>query len=310
LEIVEKLVKPERTRLDALGNYVLMKPLPQRWWQYCARRPALYQAITPLKRVMLHARVTKTHAFTFIQNDAIYSDAIVVITLDKNYHFSILNSSFHEYWAWKTSSTMKGDRRYTSTDSFEPFPFPLGLDPDNQNPSNPCITKLEALGERLDISRKEIMIRLNIGLTKLYNLYHAKDLSTKAAMSVLDCDEPNAAWSEENIVKLRGLQKEIDETVLTAYGWNELSLEHGFYELEFLPENDRTRYTVSNNVRREILQRLLALNHERHKEEVAAGLVGANGKPLKKKNKKGKMNNGFVNEPFSLFESTERGDLF
>jgi hypothetical protein len=111
---------------------------------------------------------------------------------------------------------------------------------------------------------------------------------------------------------LRSLQKEIDETVLVAYGWNELSLEHGFYELEFLPENDRTRYTVSNNTRREILQRLLALNHERHKEEVAAGLVNANGKPLKKKNKKGKINNGdsIVSEPFSLFDAAERGELF
>jgi len=131
-------------------------------------------------------------------------------------------------------------------------------------------------------------------------------------MSVSNCDKPNADWAVESIIKLRNLQKEIDETVLAAYGWNELSLEHGFYELEFLPENDRLRYTVSNNARLEILQRLLALNHERHKEEFEAGLVDKDGKPLKKKSKKGRVNSGdsYVSEPSSLFDAEERGELF
>ena len=51
----------------------------------------------------------------------------------------------------------------------------------------------------------------------------------------------------------------------------------------FLPENDRIRYTVSTAARKEILRGLLALNHERHAEEVAAGLVDENGKLLKKR---------------------------
>lgn len=56
----------------------------------------------------------------------------------------------------------------------------------------------------------------------------------------------------------------------------------------FIPENDRVRYTVCDSARRQILQELLKLNHERHKEEVAAGLVDENGKVLKKKGKKDK----------------------
>jgi hypothetical protein len=67
-----------------------------------------------------------------------------------------------------------------------------------------------------------------------------------------------------------------------------MPLQHGFYELDFLPENDRVRYTVADSARRQILQELLKLNHERHKEEVAAGLVDENGKVLKKKGKKDK----------------------
>ena len=43
----------------------------------------------------------------------------------------------------------------------------------------------------------------------------------------------------------------MDEAILTAYGWYQLSdfglaidLRHDFYELEYLPENDRVRYTI------------------------------------------------------------------
>jgi len=313
LEIVEKLVKPERTRLNASGNYVLRKPLPERWWHYADKRPSLYKAIISLDRVMVQSRVTKNIAFSFFSNSIVYSDATVIIILEKNYYFSLLNSSFHEFWAWKYSSTMgSAGLRYTPSDSFETFPFPSGLEPNNQNPSNPCMVKLDTLGEQLELSRKEIMLRLNIGLTKLYNLYHVKELTAQTIMSASKCDKPNADWAVESIIKLRNLQKEIDETVLAAYGWNELSLEHGFYELEFLPENDRLRYTVSEHARLEILRRLLALNHERHKEEFEAGLVDKDGKPLKKKSKKGKINSGdsYVSEPSSLFDAEERGELF
>jgi hypothetical protein len=39
-----------------------------------------------------------------------------------------------------------------------------------------------------------------------------------------------------------------------------------------LPENDRVRYTIHPDARKEILKRLLELNHKIHAEEVAAGL--------------------------------------
>jgi hypothetical protein len=313
LEIVERLVKPERTRLDVSGNYILRKPLPQRWWHYADKRPSLYRIILSLDRVMVQSRVTKNLAFSFSPNTIVYSDATVIIALEKDYYFSLLNSSFNEFWAWKYSSTMgNAGLRFTPSDSFETFPFPPGLEPNNQAPSNPCMAKLDELGERLDLSRKEIMIRLNIGLTKLYNLFHKKSLDTQAVRQASNCDEPNATWAEESIIKLRSLQKEIDETVLAAYDWNDLRLDHGFYALEFLPENDRLRYTVSNSARREILQRLLALNHERHEEEFKAGLVDKEGKPLKKKSKKSKINgeDSAVGEPSYLFNAKERKELF
>jgi hypothetical protein len=73
----------------------------------------------------------------------------------------------------------------------------------------------------------------------------------------------------------------MDETILKAYGWEDIDLAHGFYEIDYLPKNDRVRYTISPVARKEVLKRLLKLNHEIHEQEVKAGLH-AKGKTKKK----------------------------
>ena len=58
-------------------------------------------------------------------------------------------------------------------------------------------------------------------------------------------------------------------TVPAAYGWSDLNLDHGFHETK-----QGVRFTISEPARREVLQRLLKLNHERYAEEVKQGLHG------------------------------------
>jgi hypothetical protein len=72
----------------------------------------------------------------------------------------------------------------------------------------------------------------------------------------------------EAIEDLRLEQINIDNAVLGAYGWNDIELRHGFYEQEYLPENDRVRFTICNEARREILQRLLRLNRDKHQTSI------------------------------------------
>lgn len=88
----------------------------------------------------------------------------------------------------------------------------------------------------------------------------------------------------EGIFELRRLHREMDETVLKAYGWTDIDLVHDFYEVDYLPENDNIRYTISLDARREILKRLLKLNHEIHEKEV----VEAQSTQAKKKAGKGR----------------------
>jgi hypothetical protein len=91
------------------------------------------------------------------------------------------------------------------------------------------------------------------GLTDTYNRFH-------------DAEETAA-----DIVRLRELHVEMDQAVAAAYDWQDLALGHGFHET---PQG--VRFTVNEAARWEVLDRLLALNHERHAEEVRQGLHGKN----------------------------------
>ncbi len=283
LEIVERLVKPERTAKSA--SDVAKAP----WWQFWRGRGERYRTIAHLNRVMVITRHSKVGQFSFLSPRIVFSEATVVLALQKFVDYCFANSAFHEGWAWKHGSTMRSDLRYNPSDIFDTFPFPAGFEPNAPQPAAPSDIRdrLDSLGARLDADRREVMTRIDIGLTTLYNLYHDPDLSPAAVMKAAKCSEENASWAVEKIIALRDLHRSIDEAVRDAYGWKGLDLQHGVHELEFLPENDRVRYTVSTEARKEILRRLLALNHKRHAEEVAAGLVDENGKLLKRDGSEG-----------------------
>ena len=93
--------------------------------------------------------------------------------------------------------------------------------------------------------RKELMQSLCLGLTKTYNLFHARDLSPDTVANVSKKDADSASAGYDALIKLRRLHVGLDLAVRNAYGWKNLDLEHDFHEVETLPENDRVRYTVS-----------------------------------------------------------------
>ncbi|MEL7146623.1 MAG: restriction endonuclease, partial [Bacteroidota bacterium] len=232
-------------------------------------------------------------AFVFVSEKIVFSDATIVFVFDSYSDFSILQASINESWAWKYSSTMKGDRRYSPSDAFENYPFP---ELDEQSSQ-----LLEAIGETYYQLRQELMTKIQLGLTKTYNQFHNQQLQpineemSKAAVEKqygkatwqlykhLAVDEKGEVSFNEAvslIEKLRILHKEMDEAVLAAYGWHEetaqwgpaIDLAHDFYEVDYLPDNDNVRYTISPEARREVLKRLLLLNHERYEAEIRQGL--------------------------------------
>jgi len=135
------------------------------------------------------------------------------------------------------SGSLETRMRYTPSDCFETFPFPLNL------------SGLDAIGERYYTHRQTIMQTRREGLTATYNRFH------------------NAHDRAPDIQQLRDLHVEMDQAVAAAYGWQDLALDHGFHDTQ-----QGVRFTVAEAARRELLDRLLALNHQRHQEEVEAAI--------------------------------------
>lgn len=284
-EILERLVKPERQRKNENGQYALRKPLPQKWWIYADKRPKLYRTIKPLGRVLLTTIHSKNLIWSIQGKKSIYTHAIIVIGFERYLEITIIISIFHEIWAWKYSSTIRSAGiRYTPTSAFDTFPFP-------QNPSPEIESALEQIGETYHHHRQKFMQSSQLGLTKTYNQFH------NSKLTVIESDMPEKEIEKQfgketlylwnhlhrtpdtcdfnqavtNILHLRRLHREMDETVLNAYGWTDIKLAHDFYEVDYLPENDRIRYTISPAARKEILKRLLKLNHAIHEQEIQEG---------------------------------------
>lgn len=291
LAIAEQLVKPKRVEKQKDGSVIQLDD----WWKYIRIKKELYDKIQDYTRVIAVAGVSKTLAFSFLKANLVYDHAMIVFPLQDNCSFVLLQSFAHFYWAWKYCSKMKSDLRYTPSAIFDIFPFPAGFEPNREYVPEEILAAedadeqikqhkatLDALGEKLDKQRKAIMLKIKIGLTNLYNLYHQENLSAASIAKTAKCSDADAEWALGEFMKMRQVQVECDTAVAAAYGWSDIALNHGFYDLEFLPENDRRRYTVCPDARKEIMTRLLKLNNDRHKQELAAGLVDGTGKLLKK----------------------------
>ena len=230
------------------------KQLRNFWWRFRRSTVDLYEAIKDLERVLVIAIVSKTVAFALVPTKQVFSKNLVVFAYDDYAHFAILQSSLHYHWAWLYSSTLKNDLNYSPTDVFHPFPFP---DRETQ--------VLADIGEIYHEFRREVMLTRSEGLTETYNRLH---------------DSKDAA---ADITQLRDLHVQMDHAVAAAYGWDDLDLGHGFRET-----GQGVRFTISEPARREVLTRLLKLNHERYAEEVRQGLHEKETKGRKRRSQKRK----------------------
>ena len=154
---------------------------------------------------------------------------------------------------------MKDDLMYAPSDCFETFPFPDDFEANES---------FEQAGRQYSAFRAALMVRNEEGLTKTYNRFHDRDNR------------------EPDIVRLRELHAAMDRAVLDAYGWHDIKTDCDFFP-DYTEEDEdgnkiekSIRYRWPDQVRDEVLARLLALNAERHAEEVKLGLVSTDGKRL------------------------------
>ncbi len=255
-QVVKSLVKPEREKQkDAASK--------EFWWRFLRPRMEMYSRINGLPYCFVLSRVTKHLGIIAGATDRVFLNTIYVFTTDRWDLYAVVQSTLHEIWARKYSGALETRLCYSPSDCFETYAFPEGL-------WQTTSSSLAAIGERYHEHRKSLMRSLWLGLTDIYNLFHSSDLSPEkvAKVSKKPIDESERGY--EGLLELRRLHRELDIAVRDAYGWQDLELGHDFHEVETLPENDRVRYTISPAARKEVLKRLLALNHTRAAEEAAS----------------------------------------
>ena len=221
-----------------------------------------YSTIRPLRHCFVAARTTKHLNFSAVPTNYVFTDALYIFTTDRWDLYAVVQSTLHEVWARKYSGALKQDLRYSPSNCFETFSFPEGI----WQTANP---KLVEIGERYHEHRCALMLRLWLGLTNIYNLFHIRDLTPAIVAKVSKKSQDEAEDGYRGILELRRLHRELDLAIRDAYGWSDLDLGHDFHEVETLPENDRVRYTISPTARKEVLRRLLALNHQRAAAQTA-----------------------------------------
>jgi hypothetical protein len=224
LNRVRLRVKPERDRNSRQARR-------DNWWLFAENASGMRKAIAGLDEVLVIALVSKTVMPARVPTGQVFAHKLAVFAVDSYGDQAVLSSSLHQMWAIKYGSTMRTDVNYSPTDVFETLPRPETTE------------WLEQIGRTLDAERREIMLRRDLGLTKLYNLVNNQQLA--------DASDPDVA-------RMRAIHVELDEAVMDAYGWSDIPLEHGFHTYRQMQ-----RWTVSPAARVEILDRLLEQNHRR-----------------------------------------------
>lgn len=265
MDVVERRVKPERdkNKRETRRKY---------WWRHGETTPALYKALRGLDCALVCSLHTKELGFARLPSGVVFSHALAVFALSDFASFAMLQSRAHEVWARFFGSSMKDDLRYTPSDCFEAFPFSVSFAPANSAMLKVRRAALEAAGKTYYEFRAALMIRNNEGLTTTYNRFHAPD------------------EHDPEIQKLRDLHEAMDKAVLASYGWDDLPTRCEFlldYEEDEAEDDEESgkrkrkkpyRYRWPDEVRDEVLARLIDLNQKRAEEEQRQGIAPRQGR--------------------------------
>jgi hypothetical protein len=237
-ERLHRLVLPSRSKSNDAAK-------KKYWWRFAGSSAALYRNIKDMDLCVACSRVTKHVVFELVptrtaRGPLVFDESLVILAYDDFLHFGCLSSTHHGLWVLRWGSRMGTTQRYTATEVLETFPFPQASG-----------SQIADAAKAMKGERDRILYSRQCGLTDLYNLIH------------------DSRAQDEDIVRLRELLVTLDAAVHQAYGWDDLPLDHGFFDLPNLPPNDCQRFTLPTRTRAEVLGRLSSLNATVHDAETA-----------------------------------------
>jgi SAM-dependent methyltransferase len=206
------------------------------WWLFGENAPKLRRACEGLRRFIGTSEVAKHRVFVFFDLPECLADgSLAAIACDDAYFLGVLSSKLHVAWALSAGGTLEDRPRYQNGPCFLPFPFPDATDAQRQ--------KIREIGEALDAHRKaQQAAHPGLTITGMYNVL--EKLRSGEALTAKE----KKIHDDGLVSVLKRIHDDLDAAVFDAYGWPA---------------------TLTDD---EILERLVALNHERAEEE-KRGLV-------------------------------------
>lgn len=237
-----------RDRYSATYQHVATMVKPERdqnnresrrrlWWIFGEPNKQLRIMLCGLWRYVATSETAKHRVFQFLDAAIAPDNMLVVVASSESLVLGVLSSHIHVCWALAAGGRLGvgNDPRYNKSKCFDTFPFPAPTDAQRE--------KICELGEALDAHRKrQQATHPGLTITGMYNVL--EKLRSSAALS----PKEKKIHDEGLVSVLKKIHDDLDAAVFEAYGWP---------------------VTLSDE---EILERLVALNHERADEE-KRGLV-------------------------------------
>lgn len=205
------------------------------WWLFGKPRQELRLALAGLSRYIATVETTKHRVFQFLDTSILPDNMLVAVASDDPHVLGVLSSHLHGVWALRAGGWLGvgNDPRYSKSRCFDPFPFPDSDDLQKQ--------RISAIAEELDLHRKRVLAEHgHLTLTGLYNVLER----VRAGVPPDELDGSERRTFDDGLVLIiKELHEKLDAAVAAAYGW------------------------PANLTDDETLDRLVALNKERRKDE-------------------------------------------
>lgn len=197
-----------------------------RWWEPYWPRPEMRRSIEAIPRYIVTPETAQYRLFVWLSFPTLPDKNLIVIPRNDDTTFGILHSVFHERWALNIGSSLEDRPRYTSSTTFETFPFPNGLTPDvpaADYTNNPHAQAIAAAAARLNELREnwlnpadliervpEVVAGFPDRIRPIDDAA-AKELKKRTLTNLYNA---RPAWLDH-------AHRALDEAVAEAYGWGD-----------------------------------------------------------------------------------------
>jgi hypothetical protein len=128
----------------------------ERWWEPYWPRPEMRSRIQKLSRYLITAETAQHRIFVWASLPLLPDKNLIVVARDDDTAFGVLQSRFHEEWSLRLGTSLEDRPRYTSSTTFETFPFPAGMTPNipADTAADPRAIRVAAAAKKLDDLRR------------------------------------------------------------------------------------------------------------------------------------------------------------